>query len=113
MKSAVANSPQTAGQDRVLILFCVAAVLLGAAPVLFSWPPLPTFDFFHEHSGLQIPGRVLLLGVTYMLSVWIKLDVVNPRHAVMWYLAGLFFFQSGPTIYQGFNDLRQAISGAF
>src|SRR5207245_5281787 len=24
---------------------------------------LPTFDFFHEHSGLQIPGRVVLLGV--------------------------------------------------
>src|SRR5262245_29356411 len=47
---------------------------------------------------------LFVLGITYLLSVWIRLDVVNPRNAVLWYLAGLLFFQAGPTIYQGFND---------
>jgi hypothetical protein len=57
---------------------------------------------------------LLILGITYMLAVFVRVDiVVPPRTALLWFLAGTFFFQAGPAIYQGFNDLRKTVSGAF
>src|SRR5690606_29250449 len=39
---------------------------------------------------------LLPVGLTYLMAVWIKLDVVNPRQAFVWFLAGSLFFQLGP-----------------
>jgi hypothetical protein len=53
---------------------------------------------------------LLVLGITYLLSALIRLDVVNPRSALMWYVAGLLFFSVGPSFYQGMNSFRLNIS---
>lgn len=55
----------------------------------------------------------LILGLTYLLAAFIRLDVVNFRSAVMWYVAGLLFFSLGPSLYQGMNDFRSTVAQAF
>lgn len=53
---------------------------------------------------------LLVLGITYMLAAFIRLDIVNPRSALTWYVAGALFFAVGPNLYQGMNDFRMRIS---
>lgn len=49
---------------------------------------------------------LLVLGITYLLAAFIRLDVVSPRSAIMWYIAGVLFFAIGPSFYQGMNTFR-------
>ncbi len=56
---------------------------------------------------------LMILGLTYLLAVWIRLDVVSPRKAFLWFLAGALFFQIGPQLYQGFHHLRTRAASAF
>ncbi len=56
---------------------------------------------------------LLILGLTYLLAVFTRLDVVNFRSAAMWYVAGLLFFSLGPSLYQGMNDFRSTVAQAF
>ena len=51
---------------------------------------------------------LLILGITYLLAVFVRLDVVSPRSMAVWYLAGLLFFQLGPSFYASMNDLRNS-----
>ena len=53
---------------------------------------------------------LLVLGITYLLAAFIRLDVVSPRSAIMWYVAGMLFFTIGPSLYQGMNTFRLNIS---
>ncbi len=53
---------------------------------------------------------LLVLGITYLLAAFIRLDVVAPRSAIMWYVAGIMFFTIGPSFYQGMNTFRLNIS---
>ena len=54
-----------------------------------------------------------ILGITYLLAAFVKLDVVRPRSAIGWYLAGMVFFQLGPMLYQGMHDFRRDLSTGF
>ncbi len=56
---------------------------------------------------------LFVLGITYLLSVFVRLNVVEPRSALLWYLAGALFFSIGPSLFQGMNDIRQGIGQAF
>jgi hypothetical protein len=51
------------GQFPVCIAACIGLIVLGASPIVFSWPPAPTFDFFRESPGWQHLGRIFLLVV--------------------------------------------------
>ena len=42
------------------IAACVGLIVFGASPIVFSWHPAPTFDFFSGHPGWRTLGRVLL-----------------------------------------------------
>jgi hypothetical protein len=53
---------------------------------------------------------LLVLGITYLLAAFIRLDVVAPRSAILWYVAGIMFFTIGPSFYQGMNTFRLNIS---
>ncbi len=53
---------------------------------------------------------LLVLGITYLLAAFVRLEVVNPRSAILWYLAGALFFATGPSLYQGMNSFRLNIS---
>ncbi len=56
---------------------------------------------------------LLVLGITYLLAVFVRLDVVAPKSAIMWYLAGALFFTSGPALYQSMTDFRRGVAQAF
>ena len=56
---------------------------------------------------------MLVLGLTYLLAAFIRLEVVNFRSAVTWYIAGALFFALGPSLYQGMNDFRTGIAQGF
>jgi hypothetical protein len=51
-------------------------------------------------------AALLVLGITYMLASFVRLDVVSPRSALIWYVAGALFFMIGPSFYQGMNEFR-------
>ena len=56
---------------------------------------------------------LLVLGLTYMLAALVRLEVVNFRSAVTWYIAGALFFALGPSLYTGMNDFRMSIAQGF
>lgn len=56
--------------------------------------------------GYVFVVALLVLGITYMLAALVRLDVVSPRSALMWYVAGALFFTIGPSFYQGMNEFR-------
>lgn len=60
--------------------------------------------------GAVFVVALLVLGITYLLAAFIRLEVVAPRSAILWYLAGVLFFTIGPNFYQGMNDFRLNIS---
>ena len=58
-------------------------------------------------ASLSFVIALIVLGITYLLAAFVRLDVVSPRSAIGWYLAGAVFFQLGPQLYQGMNDFRR------
>jgi len=64
-------------------------------------------------ASLAFVIALIVLGITYLLAAFVRLDVVSPRSAVGWYLAGVVFFQLGPTLYQGMHDFRRDLSSGF
>jgi hypothetical protein len=59
-------------QFPVCIVACIGLIVFGASPIVFSWSPAPTFNFFSGHPGWQMLGRVLLavviIGVVLMIG---------------------------------------------
>ncbi len=64
-------------------------------------------------ASLAFVIALFVLGITYLLAAFVRLDVVSPRSAIGWYLAGIVFFQLGPALYQGMNSFRQDLSSGF
>lgn len=56
---------------------------------------------------------MLILGITYLLAAFVRLEVVHLRSAIQWYIAGALFFSAGPVLYQSMNDFRIGASQAF
>lgn len=69
-----------------------------------------TGDSLRLAVGYVFIVALLALGITYMLAAFVRLDVVSPRSALMWYAAGALFFSVGPGLYQGMNSFRLEIS---
>ncbi|MDX2137329.1 MAG: hypothetical protein SF123_04485, partial [Chloroflexota bacterium] len=72
-----------------------------------------TNDTLQVAVGMAFMVALLALGITYLLAAFIRLDVVNPRSAILWYIAGVLFFTLGPSLYQGMNEFRMAIAEGF
>ncbi len=56
---------------------------------------------------------ILILGITYLLAVFVRLQVVEFKSAMLWFLFGAFLFQVGPEFYRGVEQLRRGLGGAF
>jgi hypothetical protein len=56
-------SPTLTAKDRFVILACIGLIALGASPVVFSWEPFPTLDFFRQFPGWRLAGEVFLAAV--------------------------------------------------
>lgn len=72
-----------------------------------------TNDQMRVTASLSFVIALIVLGITYLLAAFVRLDVVNPRSAIGWYLAGAVFFQLGPTLYQGMYEFRRDVSSGF
>lgn len=80
-----------------------------------AFPPL----IQGTNSGMRVAASMtfvlalFILGLTYLMAVWIRLDVVRPQRAFLWFLAGTLFFQVGPALYGSFHEMRTRLSSAF
>ncbi|HUN08261.1 MAG TPA: hypothetical protein PLQ56_16765 [Aggregatilineales bacterium] len=72
-----------------------------------------TNDTLEVAVGLAFVVALFVLGITYLLAAIIRLDVVSPRSAILWYIAGSLFFAVGPSLYQGMNDFRMTVAEGF
>lgn len=72
-----------------------------------------TGDSLRVATSLAFVFALIILGLTYLIASIVRLDIVSPRNAILWYFAGLLFFAIGPSLYQGMNDFRRTISSAF
>jgi hypothetical protein len=98
-----------------LFLMGHAIQLLNLWLVEHAFAPLiaQTNSQMRVTASLSFVIALLVLGVTYLLAAFVRLDVVRPRSAIAWYLAGAVFFQLGPSLYQGMNTFRQDLSTGF
>src|SRR5581483_11526002 len=72
-----------------------------------------TGDSLRVATSLAFVFALIILGLTYLIASIVRLDIVSPRNAILWYFAGLLFFGIGPALYQGMNDFRRTVSSAF
>ncbi len=72
-----------------------------------------TGDSLRVATSLAFVFALVILGVTYLIASIVRLDIVSPRNAILWYFAGVLFFSVGPSLYQGMNDFRRTVSSAF
>jgi hypothetical protein len=72
-----------------------------------------TNDSLRVGVTLAFVVALLVLGITYLLAAFVRLDVVRPRSAIAWYGAGVLFYSLGPQLYLGLIDFRAAISEGF
>jgi hypothetical protein len=79
----------------VIILICLAWIILGAGPVVFFLPPLPTVFYFTDHPASQVTGKALLMVLLFaaVTLIW-RLDGQRSREKLIRYagfalLAGL------------------------
>ncbi len=72
-----------------------------------------TNDSLRVGVTLAFVVALLVLGITYLLAAFVRLDVVRPRSAIAWYLAGVLFYSLGPQLYLGLIDFRAALSEGF
>lgn len=55
----------------------------------------------------------LLLGCSYLLAAFIRLNVVNPQSMLLWWLAGGLFFSVAPSLFTSTQLLTQTLSTVF
>jgi hypothetical protein len=72
-----------------------------------------TGDSLRVATSLAFVFALIILGLTYLIASIVRLDIVSPRNAILWYFAGLLFFGIGPALYQGMNHFRRTVSSAF
>ncbi|MEO1666716.1 MAG: helix-hairpin-helix domain-containing protein [Chloroflexota bacterium] len=56
---------------------------------------------------------MLALAISYLLGVFGVIRVVEFRSAVTWMFVAVLWFQFGPSIYLGFEQMRRELGGAF
>jgi hypothetical protein len=72
-----------------------------------------TNDTLQVAVSLAFVVALFVLAITYLMAAFVRFNVVSPRNAILWYLAGALFFGVGPSLYQGMNEFRLSISEGF
>jgi|GEM_PF-508388 len=63
--------------------------------------------------GVFLFAALCVLGISYLLAAFIRLNVVSLRSVIVWWIAGGFFFSLGPSFYLSMRNLNQALSSVF
>src|SRR5450756_120722 len=70
----------------LIIRIAILWIIFGAAPILFSWPPLPTIFYFGAHPVTQLLGKALLLILLLAAAKFIwRHDAAGGREKVIRY----------------------------
>jgi predicted flap endonuclease-1-like 5' DNA nuclease len=80
-----------------------------------AFAPLLT-QVINQTGGLLAPIftiAMLVLAITYLLSVFGHIQIVEMRSAIMWLIFAAFVFQTGPSLYAGTEQFRRGIGGMF
>jgi predicted flap endonuclease-1-like 5' DNA nuclease len=70
----------------------------------------------NQTDGLLLPIftiAMLVLAITYLVSVFAQIKIVEMRSALMWLLFAVFIFQFAPELYEGMEQLRRGLGGEF
>lgn len=99
--------------EKALLMAGYTVKLINQWLVANAFVPIitQTNDSLRVAVGVVFVVALLVLGITYLLAAFIRLEVVNPRSAILWYVAGALFFSVGPGLYQSLSDFRQQIGG--
>jgi hypothetical protein len=65
----------------LIIVISVLWIVFAASPILFTWPPLPTFFFFRDHHRVQLAGKLLLLAIMVAMTAIVWLHDPEPHRA--------------------------------
>ena len=63
--------------------------------------------------GVFLFAALCVLGISYLLAAFIRLNVVSLRSVIVWWIAGGFFFSLGPSFYLSMRNLNQSLSSVF
>ncbi|MHB8751699.1 MAG: hypothetical protein ACYDBJ_21225, partial [Aggregatilineales bacterium] len=63
--------------------------------------------------GVFLFAALGILGISYFLAAFIRLNVVSLRSVVLWWFAGALFFSVGPAFYLSMRNLHQGLSSLF
>lgn len=100
------------GMQKAVLMAGYTVKLINQWLIQHAFMPIigETNDSLRVAVNVVFVVALLVLGITYMLAAFIRLEIVSPRNAMMWYVAGALFFAIGPSLYQGMNDFRMKIS---
>ena len=63
--------------------------------------------------GVFMFAALGILGLSYLLAAFIRLNVVSLKSVIVWWFAGALFFSVGPELYLSMRQLHQNISSLF
>jgi hypothetical protein len=63
--------------------------------------------------GVFMFAAMGVLGISYFLAAFIRLNVVSLKSVLVWWFAGALFFSVGPSFYLSMRQLHQALSSLF
>jgi len=72
-----------------------------------------TSDTMRPIVGVFLFAALGILGITYFLAAFIRLNVVSLRSVIVWWIAGALFFSVGPSIYLSMRNLHQGLTSVF
>jgi hypothetical protein len=101
--------------DRALLLVAYFTMSLTAWITEQVFAPLLTV-IGNQTEVLVGPVFVIaisVLGLTYLMAVFGRFEVVNPRSAILWLLFASALYTFGPNFYLGMEEFRRVISGEF
>jgi len=72
-----------------------------------------TSDTMKPIVGIFLFAAMCILGISYFLAAFIRLNVVSLKSVVVWWFAGALFFSVGPSFYLSMRNLHQALNSLF
>jgi len=63
--------------------------------------------------GVFLFAAMCILGISYFLAAFIRLNVVSLKSVLVWWFAGALFFSVGPSFYLSMRNFQQTLNSLF
>jgi len=98
-------------------LLMVSYYLMALTGWLLDQMFAPMMQMVSDQTGAILPMvftvAFLLMAITYALSVFGVMRIVELKSAMMWFVVAAFLFNFGPSLYTGLDNLRRSIGASF